>query len=134
VGTTQVYRHPEGQNLLEIPIHIQDTALFYPDRMTLSFPEAFQKVEGLIENAEKYGGVMMINWYHRSLGPEMFWEDFYAELLGLLKRKKGWFGTARQVVEWFRRRRPLSLKKIQGLESSVRMDLEGRLIQSGGES
>jgi hypothetical protein len=133
-GTTQVYRPPGVQNMLELPLHIQDTALFYPDRMNLSPQKALRKVEGLIENAEKLGGVLTINWHHRSLGPERLWEDFYAELLGLLKGKKVWFGTARQIVQWFRRRRALSLEEIQGLKSSARMDLDGRLIPSGRES
>jgi hypothetical protein len=133
-GTTQVYRPRGVQNLLELPLHVQDTALFYPDRMNLSPQEALWKVEGLIENAEKYGGVLTINWHHRSLGPERLWDDFYSELLGILKGKKAWFGTARQVIQWFRRRRALSQEQIQGLKSSVRMDLDGAAIRSGGES
>jgi hypothetical protein len=133
-GTTQVYRPPGVQNLLELPLHVQDTALFYPDRMNLSPPKALQKVEGLIENAEKYGGILTINWHHRSLSPERLWDGFYAELLALLKGKKVWFGTARQVVEWFRKRRAVSLEEMEGLKSSAQLDTDGTLFPCGVES
>ena len=39
-GTTQVFRPLGAQTLLELPLHIQDGALFYPQRLDLSEPEA----------------------------------------------------------------------------------------------
>jgi hypothetical protein len=126
-GTTQVYRLPGADHLLELPLHLQDTALFYPDRMNLSPAEAFDQVEGLIGNAEKYGGVLTINWHHRSLGPERFWDDFYAQVLGLLKSKKIWFGTARQVVDWFRKRREISFDTVRYETQPLYLNIEGTL-------
>jgi hypothetical protein len=126
-GTTQVYRLPGANHLLELPLHLQDTALFYRDRMNLSPAEAFARVEGLIENAERYGGVLTINWHHRSLGPERFWDDFYARVLGLLKSKRVWFGTARQVVDWFRKRRSVSFDAVRYDTHPLCMNIEGTL-------
>jgi hypothetical protein len=108
-GTTQVFRPPGTRDILELPLHLQDTALFYPDRMNLPPKLALAKVEQLIQNTQKYGGVLTINWHQRSLSPERLWDHFYAELLELLKGKRVWFGTAQQVVQWFRKRRSVSM-------------------------
>ncbi|PYJ01053.1 MAG: hypothetical protein DMF00_06100, partial [Verrucomicrobia bacterium] len=35
-GTSQVFKHPDVDHLLELPLHIMDTALFYPSYMNLS--------------------------------------------------------------------------------------------------
>ncbi len=124
-GTTQVYRLPGADRLLEIPLHLQDTALFYPDRMNLSPEEAFRRVEELIRNAEGYGGVLTINWHHRSLGPERLWDDFYARVLGVLKGKKVWFATAGQAVDWFRKRRAASFDSLRQDTRTLYLDTEG---------
>ncbi len=108
-GTTQVYRPPGATGLLEIPLHVQDTALFYKDRMNLTEAEAFGRVREILDDTQKLGGVLTINWHVRSLSPERLWDGFYAELLKELKGRKVWFATARQVVAWFCKRRSVSL-------------------------
>jgi hypothetical protein len=35
-GTTQIFKHPTVSHLLELPLHIMDTALFYPSYLNLS--------------------------------------------------------------------------------------------------
>ncbi len=112
-GTTQPFRPLGVRNLLEIPMNVQDTALFYPDRMNLRECEALEKITRLITQAEKFGGVLTVNWHTRSLGPERLWGDFYQELLGILKSKNIWFATGRQVAEWFKKRRSVSFADIQ---------------------
>ena len=72
-GTTQVFKHPEVDHLLELPLHIMDTALFYPSYMNLSDDEARAAMLPLIENVTRFGGVLTINWHDRSLGPERLW-------------------------------------------------------------
>ena len=39
-GTSQVFKHPDVDHLLELPLHIMDTALFYPSYMNLSDDQA----------------------------------------------------------------------------------------------
>jgi hypothetical protein len=104
-GTSQVFRPLDAQTLLELPLHIQDGALFYPSRLNLSEPEAEKRCKLLIDDAGKFGGVLTILWHDRSHAPERFWGDFYVKLLQTLKSHNAWFGTAAQVVDWFQKRR-----------------------------
>src|SRR5437016_6123821 len=69
-GTTQVFKHLNTDNLMELPLHIMDTALFYPSYMNLSENQAAAAMLPLIENAVRFGGVLAVNWHDRSLGPE----------------------------------------------------------------
>src|SRR4030095_7311430 len=80
-GTTQVFKHPDVKTLLELPLHIMDTALFYRSYMNLSDDLARAAMLPLIENATRFGGVLTINWHDRSLGPERLWDDAYITLL-----------------------------------------------------
>ena len=107
-GTSQVFKHPDVDHLLELPLHIMDTALFYPSYMNLSDEQAGAAMLPLIENAVRFGGVVTINWHDRSLGPERLWGDVYVTLLNNLRGRKPWFATATQTVSWFRNRRETS--------------------------
>ena len=104
-GTAQVYRPPGAVNLLELPLHIMDTALFFPDFLNLSNEEAWRVVERLVDDVDRLGGALTINWHDRSIAPERLWDGFYLKLLRELKRRGAWFATAAQTVSWFRRRR-----------------------------
>ncbi len=104
-GTSQAFRLPQTRDLLELPLHIQDTALFYPDRMGLSEDEAFQSCKKLLRNAFHLGGAVTINWHGRSLAPERLWGEFYRRLLREIEKYRVWFATASEAVNWFRQRR-----------------------------
>ena len=104
-GTTQAYRPLGARRLLELPLHVQDGAMFYRQRLDLTEPEAWRRCATLIGNAKTFGGVLTILWHDRSHGPERFWGDFYARLLGELKSLDPWFATGGQVTNWFRQRR-----------------------------
>jgi hypothetical protein len=122
-GTTQVFRPLDAQTLLELPLHIQDGALFYPKRMNLTESQAQRTCEGFIERAQRFGGVLTLLWHDRSHGPERFWGDFYADLVKRLKRLPVWFGTASQVVSWFRARRGATFEEIQQPDGTIRLKL-----------
>ena len=79
--------------MLELPLHIMDTALFYPSYMNLANDQARGAVLPLIENVTRFGGVLTINWHDRSLGPERLWGDAYLALLGDLRARTPWFAT-----------------------------------------
>ncbi len=110
-GTTQVFKHSRVDHLLEIPLHIMDTALFYPSYMNLTNDQAKAAMLPLIENVTRFGGVLTINWHDRSLGPERLWEDAYLALLGDLRARAPWFATSLQTVAWFRMRRAASFAR-----------------------
>jgi hypothetical protein len=120
-GTTQVFKNPNVNRLLECPLHVMDTALFYPSYMNLSKDGARAAIRPLIENLTKFGGVLTINWHDRSLGPERLWDDAYITLLHDLRAKSPWFATAAQAVSWFRKRRAVSFAAITRNDGSVRV-------------
>jgi hypothetical protein len=104
-GTSQVFRPLGVRTLLELPMHIQDGALFFSNKLDLSEPDAEERCKPLIADAQSRGGVLTVLWHDRSHGPERFWGDFYVELVRTLKSLDPWFGTASQIVGWFRKRR-----------------------------
>lgn len=109
-GTTQPFRPLAAQRLLELPLNVQDSAMFYSDRMKLSEKTALISCKDIIHSLSLFGGVFTINWHTRSLSPERLWGDFYALLLSEIQRYRVWFGTAQQVVAWFRKRRALQFQ------------------------
>jgi hypothetical protein len=104
-GTMQVYKPLRANRLLELPLHVMDTALFYPSYLGLSQQQAKPLVSQIVNNAARLGGCLTINWHDRSLAPERLWDTCYLEMVQDLKRRNAWFATAGQAVSWFRKRR-----------------------------
>ena len=124
-GTAQVFRLPGTVRLLELPLNIMDTALFYSGRMGLTEAEAMQLCKVLVAAMKSYGGVLTINWHTRSLCPERNWDSFYYELLAMLKAETVWFATATEAVEWFRRRREIVFEQVEVGAQSMKVELRG---------
>lgn len=120
-GTAQAYKPPGATNLLELPLHVMDTALFFSDFLNLSDSSARQVVWRLLEDVAQFGGVLTVNWHDRSIAPERLWDKFYMELLRELKIRGAWFPTASQAVAWFRKRRSASFGQVEWGEDSVNL-------------
>ena len=112
-GTAQVFRFTDAEKLSELPLIIQDTALFYPDRMNLKEAEAWILVKKVIQSIELHGGVITINWHQRSLGPERQWGDFYTQILNYLKQRETWFAGGTEAAKWFAKRRKAAFVKVE---------------------
>jgi hypothetical protein len=108
-GTSQSFRLPGTRTLMELPLTIMDSALFYRTRMGFDEAEAAKACRNLIATARRHGGTLVINWHDRSLAPERLWGTFYKALLDDLSADdaRPWFATAKQAVEWFRSRRSI---------------------------
>ncbi len=104
-GTTQAYKPPEGNRLLELPMHVMDTALFYPTHLNLSPKGARVLLDRMVDNAAHHGGCLTVNWHDRSLAPERLWGACYRDLVQDMKARGAWFSTAGQAISWFRKRR-----------------------------
>jgi hypothetical protein len=109
-GTAQVFRPLGSTRLLELPLHIQDTALLYPRRMHCRPGEATRIAHALLERVGQVGGVLTVSWHERSLVPERQWNDPYRALLEDLRAAGASIRPARDVVDWFRRRRAVDLE------------------------
>jgi hypothetical protein len=108
-GTTQAFRPFGTKRLLELPLHIMDTALFYPAHLHLRPELAMKRINGMVNDMQQFGGVLVINWHDRSIAPERLWDDFYVELVDKLESAGAWFSTAAQATRWFRRRRAITI-------------------------
>jgi len=106
-GTTQAYRPFHAETLLELPLHAMDTALFYPVYLGLTSENATKALHRLMDQVERFGGCLVVNWHDRSLVPERLWYACYNRLLNDLKARGAWFATAAQAVAWFRKRRAI---------------------------
>jgi hypothetical protein len=117
-GTTQAYKPFETSRMLELPLHVMDTALFYPSYLRLSPREALLVVGPMIDTAIYFGGCLTINWHDRSLFPERLWGECYRDLVEDLKGRGAWFPPATQAVAWFRKRRS-AVFETKGREENV---------------
>jgi peptidoglycan/xylan/chitin deacetylase (PgdA/CDA1 family) len=111
-GTSQVFKPLGLEQMMELPMHVMDTALFYPSYRNLAPKEARNVVGALIENVNRFGGVLTVNWHDRSIAPERLWDTFYVDLLDDLKSQGAWFPTASQAVAWFKMRRSVVMETV----------------------
>ncbi len=112
-GTGQVFRPLGSQEILELPLHLQDGAIFYPQRLNLSETAAEQRCREMVDNAGKHGGVLTVLWHDRSHAPERLWGMFYEKLVLALKATDGWFATCDQATSWFRKRRNVTFRRVK---------------------
>ncbi|NGZ95576.1 MAG: hypothetical protein CV089_05500 [Nitrospira sp. WS110] len=110
-GTLQAFKWLRTTSLLELPLHIMDTALFYPAYLYLTPKKAESRISNIIADALRYGGVITINWHDRSLMPERLWGDVYIRLIHELKGKGCWCASGEHVVSWFQARRSVVFQK-----------------------
>jgi hypothetical protein len=120
-GTTQVFRPLGANHLLELPLHVMDTALFYSDYLGLCSREARVILSQIVDNAVQFGGCLTINWHDRSLAPERLWGECYRDVLQDLKNRAPWFSTAGQAVSWFRKRRAAAFEADSHKPGAVRV-------------
>jgi hypothetical protein len=124
-GTMQAYKPFQATRLLELPLHVMDTALFYPGHLGLSPRQATALLGRLVDNAVQFGGCLTINWHDRSLAPERLWNACYRDLVQELKNRGAWFATAGQAVSWFRKRRSAVFETDCAEPDAVRAMLSG---------
>ncbi len=120
-GTAQVFRPAGTANILELPLHVMDTALFSGGRLNLPQEQGVSAIEKLADLLHRFGGVLTVNWHMRSLGPERFWDEPYRLLLRLTEQGEAWAACGREVVEWFALRRSAKFTVLDGHPGSMRV-------------
>ena len=133
-GTSQVYKPLGVERLKELPLHIMDTALFFPDYLNCRPEEARAKIKALINNAQRFGGVLTFNWHDRSIAPERLWGQVYADVISELKGAGAWFATASDVVGWFEKRRAFNFDATSNVSHAVSDGLPGITVKRHGRA
>jgi hypothetical protein len=131
-GTLQVFKPLLSNRLLELPMHVMDTALFFGGYSNFSPKQAKVTVRELMEHARKFGGVLTFNWHDRSIAPERLWDETYVGFLEELRSKGAWITNAGQAVAWFRKRRSAEIDESEnGINDSspLREALPGLRLQ-----
>ncbi|NBF39112.1 MAG: hypothetical protein GVY14_01740 [Spirochaetes bacterium] len=111
-GTTQSYRPSGCRSLLELPLNLQDTALLYPGRMGLSAQEALGAAAEIVDRVAEFGGLLVVNWHQRSLGPERLWGEVYRGIKRCLAAHRVWETTMGEASRWYRARRAIRFTEI----------------------
>lgn len=132
-GTAQVYRPLGVERLLELPLHVMDTALFYPSHLNLPVGKAAAVVGRLIAHTARLGGCLTLNWHDRSIAPERQWGEFYSRLLAELRASGAMFTNASGAVSWFRKRRSVCFESVVWDADGVRVALRGEAPVGGPE-
>ncbi len=127
-GTAQPFCMASATSLLELPLIVQDTALFYSGRMHLSEDRALDICRDVINTIAEVGGAITVNWHTRSLSPERLWGDFYLRLLRELGKYRVWYATASEIVSWFRRRRELRFERAGSAQGGRRVRVIGEYV------
>jgi hypothetical protein len=95
--------------ILQIPLHLQDVALFRKDNLGLSPEEALVRARELIAKVEKVGGLITLIWHPVSVDYKAYsgWFKVYRELLADIRTRDAWVAPVREIGEWWRQRHSL---------------------------
>jgi hypothetical protein len=127
-GTAQAFRLPHTHALMELPLVIMDSALFFRDRMHLTAEQALHLCRRIVAYVRRFGGTLVINWHDRSLVPERLWDRSYRALLSEVEHgNRDWFATASDAVAWFRWRRSIKF----GVDANGRVNVTAPAKASG---
>jgi peptidoglycan/xylan/chitin deacetylase (PgdA/CDA1 family) len=103
--------------VLEIPLNIQDGALFAPDNLDLTPSLALMRCKLLIDRVEEAGGLVTLLWHPACVDAGRFpgWFGVYEELLSYIAQKDAWVAPVREIGNWWeqRRREKLSGQKVR---------------------
>ncbi|HEY2382537.1 MAG TPA: hypothetical protein VGK48_15280 [Terriglobia bacterium] len=121
-GTGQVFKPINCTRLLELPMHVMDTALFLPGYLHLRRSEASDYLTPMLDNSVRHGGTLTINWHDRSIAPERLWGDFYSWLVTECSGRNAFFCTASQATSWFRRRRSVAFQRNANGEVAIQLE------------
>jgi hypothetical protein len=120
-GTSQVFRPLTARRLLELPLIVMDTALFYPTHLGLTAEAAKQTVWPLLDELERHGSALTVNWHDRSLAPERLWDSLYIDLVQRLRQNRVWCPTASKAVSWFQTRRTARFEQVEWSGDALRL-------------
>ena len=135
-GTMQPYRPSGCEHLVEVPLIIQDGALFGGktwnssddgDRgvcLSLSKEEAMERCDEVLMYARKFGGVITLLWHQVSLAPPKKWGEFYRALIEQVIVDGAWVISIKEAIQWFSARSDAVLH-IDHVPGGIRIRISG---------
>jgi hypothetical protein len=93
----------EQTRILEIPLLLQDTAMLSPVKgLRVDAETAFRYFVQITESVERVRGVLTILWHPNNVVEPTWWK-LYERILVFLSKRNAWFGTVRDIGEWWER-------------------------------
>ena len=91
--------YPPNLSILEIPMIIEDIALFREEN-------PWRGVNKIINTIENLGGVLTLLWHHTVFNDEEYpnWSEMYEKIINLCKENNAWITTANEINKWLRLR------------------------------
>ncbi len=87
--------------LFEIPLIIQDGAMFHHRKgLRLDKDMGLQYIRNLAEQVQCTGGVLNLLWHPNTINLPCYW-DAYRATLKLLQDMGAWFGSIREIGDWW---------------------------------
>jgi len=88
--------------ILEIPLVVMDVTLFV--HMNLPLKEAWKEIDRIFKLAEKYHGVITVNWHSDKFDGIYWknWERVYIKILKEAKRRRAWLTNCEELIEWWK--------------------------------
>lgn len=142
-GTLQAFSPSGCVNLLELPLHIQDIALFgsfcwLPSStgwkktpcLHLDLDQAAARVDSILDRACALGGAVTVLWHHESYAPPRDWHGSYVRIIQRARADEALLAPAGEIVEWFRIRREAQVQ-VSRTESSIVIRISGLRSKQG---
>lgn len=88
-------------DIVEIPLAIMDGTLW--DDMKLDLTEAFKQVKKMIDQVEKYNGVLTLLWHNYVFTCPFRekWAKLYESILNYCHEKNAWMTSADEIYKWY---------------------------------
>jgi hypothetical protein len=136
-GTTQVYQPATSAGMLELPLHVQDAALYgkicwgLAGSAWIKAPCLALDDEGvrnvcreILACGKRYGGVITLLWHYENITPPRDWKKTWVYLVKYALGDGAWVSTGEHIVDWFRWRRGMQLA-IDRTTTEIRISISG---------
>lgn len=92
------YKTQSATNIIEVPLHIMDTALLDETKLGCDVKSGIRLIEALMDQVEKVSGCLTVNWHPCWLFRKPYWEC-YEYLLSNARRRNAWGCTPTQLAD-----------------------------------
>lgn len=93
------WRRQIASRVIEVPLCIQDGALFSSNAMALTYDAALNYVKGLFDVVEEVGGVLTLLWHPDAVAYDAKRWKLYETILAMSVSKGAWLATVSEIGE-----------------------------------
>ncbi len=95
----------EETDVLEIPLVVQDTALFRSKGLDVGEDIAFEYIKEMVERVKSVNGTLTLLWHPSKIVRDEWW-SLYERTLKHLDEQGAWFATISELGSWWKKNGP----------------------------